>query len=778
MQALKLEITGLVQGVGFRPFVYRIAVRNNLAGWVLNTNEGVTVTVQGTLPRLSGFKRMLREEPPTAARIDAIAEHSIPVKKIKGFSIRKSRMLSSDVTDISPDIATCDECLADMERQEHRLDYTFINCTHCGPRFSIIKSVPYDRKNTTMAGFEMCPHCAAEYNDITDRRFHAQPVACNNCGPEYALHTGGKTITEFHEILDRTVKLINRGEIIALKGIGGYQLVCDAFHEGAVTRLRKKKFREGKPFALMARDLEVIRRYCTMNEEEAQALLSWQRPVVLLKTKTGNIGKGKYRQIQGSVNPGLNTLGFLLPYMPFHHQLFSMLNTDVIVFTSGNLTEEPIICDDREALSKLSVVARAILTHDREIYSRCDDSVLMVVNGKLHTSRRSRGYVPGFIRVPYQTDGILALGAEMLNAFCIGKGSKAILSQYTGDMKNKAVRDFYIQAIGHFTRLFKSTPKVLVHDMHPGYFSTQYASELEQELDKEEGNVKVYSVQHHHAHIASAMANCGLDEKVIGICFDGTGYGTDGCMWGGEFLVCDLEGFERYSHLAYVPLPGGDRAVEEPWRTALSFLIMAFGEKALELPLNLNQSIPESKRRFVAEMIRKGVNCPLSSGAGRLFDAVSSLLGLCHYSRFEAEAPMKLEAIISPGCRKSYPLPAGNPIPSQILVQHVVEDFLSGESPGIISAKFHNTLISLIFDRAAEMSARTGIRKVVLSGGVFQNRYLLEGVGKKFAPSEMELIFSGEVPSNDGGIALGQLYIAAKKIQKNVSRGSGKGHKH
>jgi hydrogenase maturation protein HypF len=773
-QALKLEIKGLVQGVGFRPFIYRIATRSSLKGWVLNSNEGVTALIQGLPMQIVAFKQALHDELPAAARIDSVEESPFPGKLLKSFTIRKSRTVSTEVTDISPDIAVCEQCLEDMRNQEHRLDYPFTNCTYCGPRFSIIKSVPYDRKNTTMAGFELCPQCAAEYENIADRRFHAQPVACNRCGPSYTLHLPGRVVTGFPEILDETARRIDKGAIAAIKGIGGYQLVCDAFNTAALARLRKKKFREGKPFALMAKDMAVVRRYCLLGEQEELALLSWRRPVVLLKTKPMEGRSGNSSTLPGSVNPGLNTLGFVLPYMPLHYQLFGKLKTDIIVFTSGNLSEEPIIKDDGEALSRLSGVAGLILTHDREIFSRCDDSVVMVVNGNQRLLRRSRGFVPGFTRIPFQADGILALGAEMLNAFCIGKGNKAILSQYIGDLKNLAVREFYVTAIVHFTRLYRITPLVIVHDMHPGYFSTKQASEIKKEMEKQGREADLFPVQHHHAHIASVMAEYGLDEKVIGICFDGTGYGTDGHIWGGEFMVCDLEGFKRYSHLEYVPLPGGDKAVEEPWRTALSFLIRTFGEEAMTLPLALNKTIPLSKRRFVAEMVRKELNSPLSCGAGRLFDAVSALLGLCLSSRFEAQAPMKLEAIIATGCRKSYPLPAGDPIPTGLLVRKVAEDIMNGQEPGIISAKFHNTLISLIFERSMEMSRKTGIRKVVLAGGVFQNRYILEGLGKKFAGTVLDLFIPSDVPSNDGGIALGQLYIASKKMSKNVSRSPGK----
>jgi hydrogenase maturation protein HypF len=574
------------------------------------------------------------------------------------------------------------------------------------------------------------------------------------------------------DILKETAARISRGHIAAIKGIGGFQLVCDAFNARAVSRLRKKKFREGKPFALMARDVTVIRKHCVCDDSEESALISWRRPIVLLRMKKGT----RKTHLPPELNPGLCSLGFILPYMPFHYQLFEKLSTDIIVFTSGNLSEEPIIIGNRKALSGLARVADFTITHDRDIHNRCDDSILMAVNGRDHVIRRSRGYVPGFIRIPYPADGILALGAEMANCFCIGKGTKAIQSQYTGDLKNPAAGEFFVHTIDRFCSLFKVTPDIIVHDLHPDYFSTRHAAELKVRLSRKGKQIITLGIQHHHAHIASAMAEYSLDEKVIGVCFDGTGYGTDGNTWGGEFLLCDAGGFERYSHLEYIPLPGGDKAIEEPWRTALSYLLKVYGERALALPLRINREIPERRRGFISDMILRGVNTPLSSGAGRLFDAVSALLGLCLFSRYEAEAPMKLESAIKAGCKARYRTPSGDPIATSSLIREISEDIIRGEVPGIIAAKFHNTIISLIFERSMEMVRRTGIRKVVLSGGVFQNRYILEGVGKKFSGGSAELFISSEVPCNDGGIALGQLYIAAKKMQKHVSRGPGKSH--
>lgn len=770
-KALRFEVTGLVQGVGFRPFVYRIAWREGISGWVRNTNKGVTIKAQGTEDQMRKFRYALQHEFPSAARIDRIEEFPSAENKSQDFVIRKSTLVSGEITDISPDIAVCDECLSDMKTQPHRKDFPFINCTHCGPRFSIIRDVPYDRKNTTMAGFEMCEQCAGEYRTITDRRFHAQPVACNRCGPEYRLHANGSIWSFLYDILNEATHRIDAGQIGAIKGIGGYQLICDAQNPLAVETLRKRKNRSRKPFALMARDMGTIRHFCRVNEAEEYSLNSWRRPVVLLKVRQdGDLS----HSIPCAANPGLDTLGFILPYMPFHYQLFERMRTKIIVFTSGNLSDNPIIFDDSEAMKELSPIADFMLLHNRPIYNLCDDSVVMIAGGKERMLRRSRGYTPGFLRIPFRADGILALGAGMNNCFCLGKNYKAIGGQYNGDLSNPASADSYVKNIGHFLRLFRHTPVTLVRDTHPGYFSTGYAEELKKQQNAGGRRVKIVEVQHHHAHIASVMAEYGLDEKVIGVCFDGTGYGTDDHIWGGEFLICDLTGFERVSHLEYIPLPGGDKAIEEPWRTALSFLFKIYGEETLELPLIINREIPQLQREFIKVMIREGINSPLSSGAGRLFDAVSALLGLCLFSNYEAEAPMKLESIIAPDVEDYYEIAEADPVVTTQIIRKIVEDVRAGVDPGIVSARFHNTIIELIFQKSMELACRTGLSKIVLSGGVFQNRYLVEGLLKKFSGTPVKIFLSSKVPSNDGGIAFGQLVIAAKRKEQHVSRSTGK----
>lgn len=770
-KALRFEVSGLVQGVGFRPFVYRIAWREGISGWVRNTNKGVTIKAQGTEDQMRKFSYALQHEFPSAARIDRIEEFPVAENKSQGFVIRKSTMISGEITDISPDIAVCDECLTDMKAQPHRKDFPFINCTHCGPRFSIIRELPYDRKNTTMAGFEMCEQCAGEYRTITDRRFHAQPVACNCCGPEYRLHAGGASWSFLYDILNETARRIDAGQIGAIKGIGGYQLICDALNPLAVETLRKRKNRSRKPFALMARDMETIRRYCRVSEAEEYSLHSWRRPIVLLKVRPD---RDLSASIPGAVNPGLNTLGFILPYMPFHYQMFERMRTNIIVFTSGNISDNPIIFDDNKAMTELSPIADFMLLHNRPIYNLCDDSVVMIAGGKERMLRRSRGYTPGFLRIPFRAEGILALGAGMNNCFCLGKNYKAIGGQYNGDLSNPASADSYVRNIGQFLRLFRHTPVTVVRDMHPGYFSSGFAEELKKHQNEGGHRAKIVEVQHHHAHIASVMAEYGLDEKVIGVCFDGTGYGTDDRIWGGEFLICDLAGFERVSHLEYIPLPGGDKAIEEPWRTAVSFLFKQYGEETLELPLKINREIPLLQREFIKVMISEGINSPLSSGAGRLFDAVSALLGLCLFSNYEAEAPMKLESIIAPDVDGDYEITETDPVVTSQIIRQIVDDILAGTDPCIVSARFHNTIIALIFQKSMELARRTGLSGIVLSGGVFQNRYLVEGLLKKFSGKPVNVYLSSKVPANDGGIAFGQLVIAAKRKEQHVSGRTGK----
>ncbi|MDO8898082.1 MAG: carbamoyltransferase HypF, partial [Bacteroidales bacterium] len=621
LKASLLHVQGLVQGVGFRPFVYRIAIKNNLNGWVENNNEGVTIHIEGLESDIESFRKMLIQNAPQASSIASVKETESKLEGFKAFEIRHSSNYSEAITEVSPDIAVCPDCLADMQIQQHRIDYPFINCTNCGPRFTIIKDLPYDRHQTTMQAFVMCDECRKEYSDILDRRFHAQPVACLKCGPAYEIHTkDGKTV-RVNNPAPQLAKWIDEGSIVALKGLGGYHLVCDALNESAVQTLRKRKSREGKPMAIMMASVESIHKRFLLSETEAQSIQSWKRPIVLLQN---------LQPCAPSVSNGMHTTGVIMPYMPIHYQLFEFLETEAIVLTSGNISDEPVTISDEDALKNLGKVADYIVSYNREIYNRADDSVVFVADGKERILRRSRGYVPSPIKLNLETEGIFAVGAELVNTFAIGKGKQAILSQHIGDLKNAETLAFYEESFQRFSRLFRFEPSLIACDLHPDYLSTQFARSL---------GFETIEIQHHHAHIASCMAEHGLDEKVIGIALDGTGLGNDGTIWGGEFFVCDLFDFERAYYFDPVPLPGGDKVTHEPWRTAVSYLHKYFGKDIFLKKLPFLNGIDTKHLEVVFQAIDLKINCPLSSGAGRLFDAVAAITGICTESDFHAEAP-------------------------------------------------------------------------------------------------------------------------------------------
>jgi hydrogenase maturation protein HypF len=751
-KTLKVTVNGLIQGVGFRPFVYRIALRHNLTGWVRNTNENVLIRVSGKAPDLKGFLFDLKTEAPQAASLESILTEEIRFEKFTSFEILKSHDISDDITEISPDIAVCSECLGDIEKQGNRLDYAFVNCTDCGPRFTIIKDLPYDRPGTTMAEFVMCEDCRKEYETTTDRRFHAQPVACTICGPQYEFHAGKEPVSnDINVILELASSLIDKGGIIAVKGLGGIHLACDAFNETAVARLRELKNREGKPFAIMFRDLQTAKDHAEINSTEEASLTSWRSPIVLLQVKTRSQGPF----LAKNLNSGLKLLGIMLPYMPLHYQLFRKLKTEAIVLTSGNFSSEPIIIDNSEALEKFSPLTDAVLLHNRDIFNRTDDSVVRIICGKERIFRRSRGYVPSPIRTGLNTEGIIAFGAELSNCFCVGKGRKAFLSQHIGDLQGLETTLFYEQTLERFIRLFRVRPTLLVADMHPDYISTRTAEGF--------GTPDLIHIQHHHAHIASCMVENKLDEKVIGVAFDGTGYGEDGHTWGSEFMVCDLEGYRRMSHLAYMPLPGGDTASEEPWRMAVSWLYKVYGRKFLQLDLPLFRQTKKTDLEMLLKMIDRKVNCPLTCGAGRYFDAVASILGLCQVADFPAQGPMLLESMVEANCDESYPWSGINEISLDATLKGIVVDVANATDHSIIISKFHNTISSVIFETVKRISMAEGLKKVVLSGGVFQNKYLFEKTEGLLVRSGFEVFSHAAVPTNDGGIALGQLAVAAKR---------------
>ncbi len=744
----RIEIKGLVQGVGFRPFIYRLALENNLWGSVENRNDGVVVLLNCSDGQLSDFVHQVQTRAPLASKIESIRFEKIGKMQFSGFDIVKSTSVSATITDVSPDIAVCPDCLEDMKTQVNRIDYPFVNCTNCGPRFTIIQDLPYDREKTTMKEFVMCASCRSEYTDILDRRFHAQPVACALCGPAYRLHIDGEEISDQRLVLEKTIQLLKSKQIVAIKGLGGFFIACDAFCEQSVARLRELKSREGKPFAVMFSDIDSLRQYAHLEDAEEKALLSFKRPVVLLQEKA---------KLAESVNVGFDTIGAMLPYMPLHHLLFEKSGITAIVLTSGNISDEPIITDDRQAVDILGKICDAVLTYNRDIHNRADDSVVRIMNGRECVLRRSRGYVPVPVKLDTDVDGLLATGAELANCFCIGKDDQAILSQHIGDLKNLETWTFFAATIEKYKQLFRFEPRHIVADMHPDYLSTRYAID---------SGLPVSHVQHHHAHIASCMAEHGLNERVIGVAFDGTGYGDDGNIWGGEFLVCDFKGYRRITHFDYMPVPGGDMVTHEPWRMALSYLYRIYGDGLFDLDLPMLQHIDTDKASMLCRAIDAEINCPLSSSAGRLFDAVSALVGLCVESRFHAEAPMRLESVIDKGEKAAYPFEYKDTINFLPAVEQIVKDVQKKQPVATISTRFHNTVVEAAQVAADQVRLQHGINKVVLSGGAFQNRYLATQLENKLTQAGFNVFSQAKIPMNDGGIALGQLLIGAEKMRR------------
>jgi len=740
-----------VQGVGFRPFVYRMAAKHGLSGEVDNRTDCVYILVQGDTSAIDSFTNDILHNAPPASHIKSIEMSPVLTAGYQGFSIAESKNPDNNVTEVSPDIAVCRECLEDMENDPERIAYPFVNCTNCGPRFTIIEELPYDRPHTTMSSFIMCGKCRSEYGDILNRRFHAQPIACNKCGPVYQYKDQSGCLTRIDEILDKISSQIQSGKTIALKGLGGYHLLCDAFNNDAVGILRQRKQRDAKPFAVMFKDIQAAEEYCFIDQDEEKELLSWRRPVVILRQR---------KEVSPAVSNGLNTTGVLLPYMPIHYLLFRRLDTPAIIFTSGNLSDEPVITSDVIAENELTRVADSVASYNREILNRADDSVVRFIGNRISVIRRSRGFVPRPVDLRFDVEGIIAMGAEQKNSFCIGKGRQAILSQHIGDLKNRPTFDFFIVSIERFEKLFRFKPSLIACDLHPAYLSSQYAESCETEL-----GIPLIKVQHHHAHIASCMAENCIDEDVIGISLDGTGLGTDGNTWGGEFLIADLHNFRRYTHFDYIPLPGGDKATDEPWRIAFSCLYKYMRNDFDFESLPVFRSIGKEKLSAVKEMLDKNINTPLSSGAGRLFDAVAAITGLCTYSTFDSEAPMRLESVIREETDDFYSYYAGKPVLFADTMKEIIRD-IQLKPVSLISAKFHNTIARVILDVSRQIRSETSINKIILSGGVFQNKYLLEKSLYLLGSDKFETFTNHFVPANDGGISLGQLVIASKTREK------------
>jgi hydrogenase maturation protein HypF len=758
----RIGVRGTVQGVGFRPFVYRLAGEEGLAGWVRNTTGGVEIEVEGDSHRLDTFTRRLRAEMPPLARIEHVQVSAGEPRGDEGFVIRTSEVGGGDVLPVSPDVATCAACLAEAgDPSARRYHYAFTNCTNCGPRFTIIKELPYDRARTTMRAFALCAACRAEYEDPSDRRFHAEPIACPACGPRLEFEGGGRTVSE--AALSAAVSALHDGRIVAIKGLGGFQLACDARNESAVARLRERKRREAKPFALMVPDLNAARDLCHLDDAEVAALTSVRAPIVVLRRRE----QDPVRHLASAVAPGLDSLGIMLPYTPLHHLLLQSFGGP-LVLTSGNRSEEPIVIDNEEARKRLEGIADAILLHDREIASRYDDSVVRVDEGQTVVLRRARGYAPEPIRLPRAAPApILAVGSQLKSTFCLVREARAFVSQHIGDLDDAATLAHYHRTLALYRRLFSVEPEVVAHDLHPNYVATRFAHSLE--------GVRHVAVQHHHAHVASCMAEHGITEPVIGVAWDGAGYGPDGAVWGGELLVVEGATYHRAAHLDYLRLPGGDAAAREPWRMALSALVHAFDADADEVASGLLERIPETKRRPILRMARSGAYAPPTSSAGRLFDAVAALAGVRDVNLYEGQAAMELEARVDASEVVAYPLPlrapagaAGrneaavwDPAP---LIRAVVDDARRGIGAGIIAARFHNALSAAILEGCCWLRESDDLATVVLSGGCFQNRRLVTQARKRLERAGFRVLTHRRVPPGDGGISLGQAAIALATI--------------
>ncbi|WP_441248077.1 carbamoyltransferase HypF [Kitasatospora sp. McL0602] len=770
-QRLRVLIRGVVQGVGFRPFVSTLAAELGLSGEVLNTGDGVVVEIEGTPEALGAFCARVASQAPPLADVQSVAHEELAVTGSSDFTILPSRPGGLGRALIPPDTATCADCLAELaDPADRRHRHPFITCTNCGPRFTIVTGLPYDRAATTMAAFPMCAECAREYADPADRRFHAQPVACHACGPRLSLLVAqeGRPVAagQGSEAMARARRLLADGAVLAVKGIGGYHLACDAANPEAVALLRRRKARGDKPFAVLAQQPADIAPLVELNRAEEELLTGAVRPIVLLRRRPGARG------VAEAVAPRCPDLGVMLAYTPLHHLLLGLPGDPpgprLLVMTSGNLAGEPIVTDDTAALERLAPLADGWLTHDRPIHVPCDDSVVRICDGEPLLVRRSRGYAPLPVQLPLPVRPVLAVGGDLKNTFCLADGDRAWLSGHVGDMDDLATLRAFDRAVGQLGSITGVRPELLAADRHPGYRSARWA-------ERAAAGRPVLRVQHHHAHIASAMAEHGLDgsRPVIGVAFDGTGYGDDGAVWGGEVLLADYAGFRRLVQLRYVPLPGGDAAVRRPYRMALAHLHAAGLDWAADLPCV--GACPPKERELLARQLERGLNCVPTSSMGRLFDAVSSLAGVCHLAGYEAQAAIELEAAAyraDAGAGYSFGLGPGDPArggaesvadPAPVLAA-VVADLRAGVGPGVIAARFHAAVAGLVRQACGQVQEREGVGTVVLSGGVFANALLSSGCSSGLVEDGFEVLRHRRVPPNDGGLALGQVMVAARQV--------------
>jgi hydrogenase maturation protein HypF len=746
----KISVNGIVQGVGFRPFIYNLAHKHQLTGFVANTSTGVEIEVQGLPSDLDRFLDDLGTEAPPLSVITDVRSQDILTRSDRKFTIRHSDGQAGVATLISPDVAICENCLRELfDPADRRYLYPFINCTNCGPRYTIIENIPYDRPFTSMKSFTMCSLCQAEYDDPPDRRFHAQPNACPECGPSVTIFNSERQACDAPDPVSHTAELLKAGKIVAIKGLGGFHLGVDATNAAAVTELRKRKGREEKPLAVMVGDLVTAHRVCQLTAPEQNTLLSFQHPIVLACKRPAH-------GLAETIAPGNDRLGIMLPYTPLHHILFHY-GIEALVMTSANYTEEPICIDNDEAFARLAGIADYFLIHDRDIYFRNDDSVVIHLNGKMRQIRRSRGYVPGPVFVSSQGPPVLAVGGHLKNTICLLKDNRAFLSQHIGDMENLEACNFFRMTVNHLERIFETVPELVVYDIHPGYLTTRWA--------REQTAVPTFGVQHHHAHLASCMAENRLEEPVIGIILDGTGYGTDGTIWGGEILIGDYQGFDRYAHFEPVALPGGDAAIKAPWRTAVSYLHHSLDGQLPQLPF-----LKEHDFHPVVEMVSKNINSPLTSSCGRLFDAVAAMSGGRQEIRYEGQAAIEFMQLASDLEQASFDfeITKGDDHSEMLvspIIRAVVHSIREGRSIAEISAMFHRTLINLFTRIAVSASEDTGIGSVVLSGGVFQNQILFNGLIPSLESVGLQVFAHSLVPPNDGGLSFGQAMIGRSHLR-------------
>ena len=757
---VQILVRGVVQGVGFRPYIFTLARRRALRGHVFNNASGVLIDVEGDTNAVEQFINEIEFNPPPLSQIESVERRDIfTLANHSDFRITESESVGRKSVPIAADMGVCADCLKELfDPKDRRFRYPFINCVNCGPRFTIIEDTPYDRAKTTMREFSMCAECRAEYENPDGRRFHAEPTACSTCGPQlYLTDQSGRELDNGSNAIEHARGLLFSGRILAIKGIGGFHLACDATNSEAVNELRRRKNRDDKPFAMMAGSIEMIEKYCVVSSFERDMLLSTRRPIALLDRKPNSAISDWSR----AVAPSLSSFGFMLPYTPLHYLLLNRLDRP-LVMTSGNVSDEPISYEDRDALESLDEIADFFLLHNRRIHARSDDSVVRARGNKEVVLRRSRGYAPQALKtsVSFERE-ILACGAELKNTFCMARGDQVFMSHHIGDLENLESFRSFEQGVEHFKRLFSLKPKVVVYDLHPSYFSTQYAMALSDEWIK-------IGVQHHHAHIASCMADNSIDGQVIGVAMDGLGYGTDGRLWGGEFFVADFAQADRVARLEYTPMPGGTKAIREPWRMAAIQLHRALGAEAFDWSLDFAKRLDRRAWATLSQMAERGINSPETSSMGRLFDAVASLIGVRDMARYEGQAAIELEMMADKSREDSYEFYYSNKIiKASPVICGVVTDLLRRVPKNVIAAKFHNAVAGLILEVGRRIRADKGLRRVVLSGGVFQNRLLLNRAVRLLESDDFQVFTHSRVPANDGGVSLGQAVVANAMIKSD-----------